>query len=149
MSAPWWCSAAVAPRSRADPRRRATTHQARPCPRSAGGTGGSVPGRAGIGLDPDDKADRERIKAETDALNARLAELFTDGGAATDAAEAHRQHIRENLHDGTFEIHRGIAGMYLADPRFTKVYEDLAPGLAQWRHDAMPANADLCGGGQE
>jgi hypothetical protein len=32
--------------------------------------------------------------------------------------------------------------MYLADPRFTKSYEDLAPGLAQWFHDAVLANAD-------
>ncbi|MER5349146.1 MerR family transcriptional regulator [Kitasatospora sp. NPDC002551] len=101
-----------------------------------------------------EKADWERIKAETDALNARLVEAFTagepaDGGRAVDLAEEHRRHIRENFYDCTFEIHRGIAGMYLADPRFTKVYEDLAPGLAQWLHDAMLANAELRTGGQE
>ncbi|MFE6871616.1 MerR family transcriptional regulator [Kitasatospora sp. NPDC057692] len=99
-----------------------------------------------------DRADWERIKVETDALNARLVELFTagepaDGEPATDLAEAHRQHIRQNFYDCTFEIHRGIAGMYLADPRFTQVYEDLAPGLAQWLHDAMLANADRRTGG--
>ncbi|MFB6894272.1 MerR family transcriptional regulator [Kitasatospora sp. NPDC056327] len=99
-----------------------------------------------------DKADWERIKAEADALNARLVEAFTagepaGGGRATDLAEAHRQHIRDNFYDCTYEIHRGIAGMYLADPRFTEVYEALAPGLARWLHDAMIANADLRGGG--
>ncbi|MEV6979197.1 MerR family transcriptional regulator [Kitasatospora sp. NPDC093806] len=92
------------------------------------------------------KADWERIKAEADALNARLVELFTagepaDGGPAMDLAEVHRQHICENFYDCTFEIHRGIAGMYVADPRFTEVYERLAPGLARWLHDAMLANA--------
>ncbi|MER7702321.1 MerR family transcriptional regulator [Kitasatospora sp. NPDC097605] len=100
-----------------------------------------------------DKADWERVKAGTDALNARLVEVFTagepaDGGPAMDLAEAHRQHICGNFYDCTFEIHRGIAGMYLADPRFTKVYEDLAPGLARWLHDAMLANADLRTGGK-
>jgi hypothetical protein len=32
--------------------------------------------------------------------------------------------------------------MYLADPRFTQRYEDLAPGLAQYVHDTIHANAD-------
>jgi hypothetical protein len=32
--------------------------------------------------------------------------------------------------------------MYLADPRFTQHYEDVAPGLAQYVHDAIHANAD-------
>ncbi|MFJ2779174.1 MerR family transcriptional regulator [Kitasatospora sp. NPDC087315] len=94
------------------------------------------------------KADWQRIKAEADALNARLVEAFTagepaDGGAAMDLAEVHRQHIRDNFYDCTFEIHRGLAAMYLADPRFTATYEQLAPGLAQWLHDAMLANAAL------
>jgi len=30
--------------------------------------------------------------------------------------------------------------MYLADPRFTKTYEDIAPGLARYVHDAIIAN---------
>ncbi|WP_051740531.1 MerR family transcriptional regulator [Kitasatospora sp. MBT66] len=100
-----------------------------------------------------DKADWQRIKAEADALNARLAEVFTagepaDGGPAMDLAEAHRQHIRDNFYDCTYEIHRGLAGMYVADPRFTAVYEQLAPGLAQWLHDAMLANAAFRTDGQ-
>ena len=32
--------------------------------------------------------------------------------------------------------------MYVADPRFTKTYEDIAPGLAQYVRDAIHANAD-------
>ena len=31
--------------------------------------------------------------------------------------------------------------MYLADPRFTATYEKIAPGLAQYLHDAIKANA--------
>jgi hypothetical protein len=32
--------------------------------------------------------------------------------------------------------------MYLTDPRFTRTYEDVAPGLAQYVRDAIHANAD-------
>ena len=56
--------------------------------------------------------------------------------------EEHRQQISRWFYDCGYDIHRGLAEMYLADPRFTKNYEDLAPGLAQWVHDAMLANAD-------
>ena len=31
--------------------------------------------------------------------------------------------------------------MYLADPRFTKTYEDTRPGMAQYVRDAIHANA--------
>ncbi|MER7751010.1 MerR family transcriptional regulator [Kitasatospora sp. NPDC097643] len=93
------------------------------------------------------KEDWLRIKAEADALNDRLVAAFTagrpaDGVAAMDLAEEHRRHICDHFYDCTYAIHRGIAGMYVADPRFTATYEQLAPGLAQWLHDAMTANAD-------
>ncbi|WP_371480532.1 MerR family transcriptional regulator [Kitasatospora sp. NBC_00315] len=93
------------------------------------------------------KADWERIKAEADAINERLvralgAGLAADGGEAMDLAEVHRQHISEHFYACGYEIHRGLAAMYLADPRFTATYEKLAPGLARWLHDAMIANAD-------
>jgi DNA-binding transcriptional MerR regulator len=94
------------------------------------------------------KEDWQRIKAEADALNSRLVAAFTagtapDSGEAMDLAEVHRQHISEHFYDCRYEIHRGIAAMYLADPRFTATYEQLAPGLARWLHDAIIANADL------
>jgi hypothetical protein len=31
--------------------------------------------------------------------------------------------------------------MYIADPRFTATYEKIVPGLAQYLHDAIKANA--------
>ncbi|MFE4605234.1 MerR family transcriptional regulator [Kitasatospora indigofera] len=93
------------------------------------------------------KADWQRIKDELDALNERLvramaAGLAPDGGEAMDLAEAHRGHITDNFYDCGYQIHRGLAAMYLADPRFTATYEQLAPGLARWLHDAIIANAD-------
>ena len=60
---------------------------------------------------------------------------------AMDAAEGHRRHISDWFYDCTYEIHAGLAEMYLADPRFTATYEKIAPGLAQYVHDAIKANA--------
>ena len=39
-------------------------------------------------------------------------------------------------------MQRALAEMYVTDERFTKHYEDLAPGLAAYVHDAIVANAD-------
>ena len=60
--------------------------------------------------------------------------------AAMDAAEAHRASI-ERFYDCSSLMHRGLADMYLADPRFTKTYEDIRVGMAQYVHDAIYANS--------
>ncbi|MEP7036414.1 MAG: TipAS antibiotic-recognition domain-containing protein, partial [Actinomycetota bacterium] len=39
-------------------------------------------------------------------------------------------------------FHRNLGDMYIADPRFTKNYDDIRPGLAQYVRDAIHANAD-------
>ena len=59
-----------------------------------------------------------------------------------DAAEAHRVQIATWFYDLDHGFHRGLADMYVADPRFTKTYEDIAPGLAAYVRDAIHANAD-------
>ncbi len=38
-------------------------------------------------------------------------------------------------------MHRGLADMYVADERFAAHYDAVAPGLAQYVHDAVYANA--------
>ena len=92
------------------------------------------------------KADWQRMKAETEDHNRRLVEAL-DAGHAPDSAlamglaEEHRQHISRWFYDCPPATHRALGEMYLADARFTKTYEDLAPGLAQWVHDAWVANA--------
>ncbi|MFW5472615.1 MerR family transcriptional regulator [Knoellia sp. CPCC 206450] len=93
------------------------------------------------------KADWERIRAEGDAVNAAFvtaleAGLPADSPEAMDAAEAHRAQIDTWFYDCSHDFQRNLADMYLADPRFTKTYEDIAPGLAQYVRDAIHANAD-------
>lgn len=92
------------------------------------------------------KDDWIRIKAEQDAVEARLAALAASGRPATgpeatDAAEQHRLLIDRYFYDLSRQAHAGLGEMYLADPRFTAHYESVAPGLAQYVHDAIAANA--------
>lgn len=93
-----------------------------------------------------DKSDWQQVKADTDGLNAELVAVFTAGAApgssaANAAAERHRAEVAK-FYDCTHQMHRHLADMYLADERFTRTYEDLAPGMTQWLHDVIHTNAD-------
>ncbi|MGD8149180.1 MerR family transcriptional regulator [Ornithinimicrobium sp. Y1694] len=92
------------------------------------------------------KAQWQQIKDEGDELNARFAELMqagtpADATEAMDVAEAARQQICTWFYDCPRQMHAAIAQMYVSDPRFTRTYEDIAPGLAQYVRDAAVANA--------
>lgn len=92
------------------------------------------------------KQDWIEIKAAGDDLNRRLAAAMTagsppDSDSAMDLAEEHRGSI-ERFYDCSYAMHRGLGEMYLADERFARTYEDVAPGLAQWLRDAIHSNAD-------
>ena len=96
------------------------------------------------------RADWQRIKdqgqAAVDSLVAAMqAGKPADSPEAMDGAEAHRLHIDGNFYPLSYELHVGLAEMYLADPRFTATYEKVAPGLAQYVHDAIEANAARSG----
>ena len=91
------------------------------------------------------KEDWARIKADNDALERDLAAAVaagepSDGDVAAALAERHRASIEQH-YDCPHAFQVKLAEMYLADPRFTQHYEDLQPGLAQWLHDAIVANA--------
>lgn len=93
------------------------------------------------------KADWAQVKAEMDATNEAFVAAMNAGEpptseAAMTAAEAHRMHIHTRFYDLDHEFHRNLSDMYVTDPRFTKTYEDIAPGLAQYVRDAIHANAD-------
>ncbi len=92
------------------------------------------------------KQDWLEIKAQGEEVESRFARLLADGvpaeaEQAMDVAEAHRLQIDRWFYTCSHEMHTGLADMYVADPRFTKHYEDVAPGLAQYVHDAIHANA--------
>ena len=64
-----------------------------------------------------------------------------DSPAAMELAETHRRHISRWFYECPHRQHRALAEMYIADPRFRRSYDQLAPGLAQFVHDAIVANA--------
>ena len=92
------------------------------------------------------KADWERIKADGKAAVDQLVAAMQAGKPADSAeamagAEAHRRQIDDWFYPCPSAMHVGLAEMYLADPRFTATYEKITPGLAQYVHDAIKANA--------
>jgi len=93
------------------------------------------------------KEDWAALKAEQDAVNAQMVAVYDAGTApdepaATDVAEGARLIIDRWFYPLTREAHVCLGEMYIADPRFTKTYEDMRAGLAQWWYEAIKANAD-------
>ena len=92
------------------------------------------------------KQDWEELKAESDAIMERIAEVHRSGAApdseaAMDAVEAARRQITDRFYDCSPEMHVSLGEMYVQDPRFTATYEAIAEGLAVWVRDAIRANA--------
>jgi DNA-binding transcriptional MerR regulator len=92
------------------------------------------------------KDDWLRIRGESEAvgqafLAALQAGLPAVSEEAMEAAEAHRLQIDRAFYPCSYEMHTGLAEMYIADPRFAATYEAQAAGMAQYVHDAILANA--------
>jgi DNA-binding transcriptional MerR regulator len=93
-----------------------------------------------------DKKDWQRIKAEGDALEAKLAEAMAGGvepgsDRANALAEEHRAGIAK-FYDCDHPMQVNLVEMYVADDRFRQHYDDIAPGLAQFVRDIIVANAE-------
>ena len=92
------------------------------------------------------KADWQRIKAEGQVAVEKVVAAMqagkpADSEEAMEGAELHRLQIDRNFYPCSYQMQVGLAEMYLADPRFNATYEKIAPGLAQYLHDAIKANA--------
>lgn len=91
------------------------------------------------------KAEWAQIRAESDAIYARLAELRRGGAAIDDArvraaVEAHREHISRWFYPCSPKMQRGLAELYVADPRFTANLDKAGgEGFARFLHDAIVA----------
>ncbi|MFI6644455.1 MerR family transcriptional regulator [Streptomyces sp. NPDC050504] len=93
------------------------------------------------------KEDWRRIKDENDDWGRRLAAYMGTGAGpesegAMDLAEEHRQQICRFHYDCSYEIHRGLAEMFVADERFTASLDAYGPGFAAYLRSAILANAD-------
>jgi DNA-binding transcriptional MerR regulator len=79
------------------------------------------------------KADWKRLQAEVDDWSERYATLVTTGEL--------RLHIDRWFYPCSYEMHSGLAEMYISDERFKAFYDAMAPGLAEHLKDAILANA--------
>jgi Predicted transcriptional regulators len=96
------------------------------------------------------KQDWQRIRAEADEVLNGFAALYgagdpADAREAMDLAERHRRHISTWFYECTYEIHKGLADLYVADERFAADFERVAPGLTAYVRDAIHANAARAG----
>ncbi|MFC4148147.1 MerR family transcriptional regulator [Micromonospora mangrovi] len=92
------------------------------------------------------KEDWLRNKAENEDWARRITALVdsgapADGPEAMALAEEHRQLISRWFYDCSYEIHTGLADMYVADERFTAYFEKIRPGMAAYVSEAIHANA--------
>ena len=96
------------------------------------------------GLTKDDWA---RVQADGDTLldalaEARRAGVVPGSPQADELAARHRASI-EQFYDCGDDMHRCLVQMYLTDERFTRYYDDVEPGLAQYLHDIVVASLDI------
>jgi DNA-binding transcriptional MerR regulator len=92
------------------------------------------------------EAEWTQIRTESEEIVAGFVALMragepADGVPARAVAERHRQQISRWFYPCPPEMHRNLGEMYVADPRFTRTYEEQAVGLASYVRDAIAANA--------
>jgi DNA-binding transcriptional MerR regulator len=93
------------------------------------------------------KEDWKRFKAENEAAGKAWIELKASGASAKsvqamDLAEGARLQIDKWFYPCSPEMHRKLADMYEADPRFTATYEKMAEGMCAFVATAIRANSD-------
>jgi DNA-binding transcriptional MerR regulator len=90
------------------------------------------------------EAEWRSIREVGDAISAVFAALM-EAGADPGGPEAnalalrHRAYISKWFYECSPEVHHGLAGLYVSDPRFTKKWDEHASGLAGYVHDAILA----------
>jgi DNA-binding transcriptional MerR regulator len=92
------------------------------------------------------KEEKEKIGVEGDTLMRSIAECFKSGESATSSKvqkliARHYEGLR-TFYDPNPEMYKGLAEMYVADPRFTAFYDKYAVGLAPYMKDGMIAYAE-------
>lgn len=92
------------------------------------------------------EAEIERWQREVTAQMIRFAEFMAAGTPVDDPAvqaevDAHYRNV-SRFWKPTAEAYKGMAAMYVEDPRFRENFDRIAAGLAAYQRDAMGAYAD-------
>ena len=85
------------------------------------------------------KKDYERVKKQGEEFTKKLAEAMDLDIKSTQVQTLIKKHHEgvEYFYSCPVEMYRGLADMYVSDPRFAKYYNKYRPGLAVWLRDAI------------
>lgn len=85
------------------------------------------------------KADLEKYKQDADIFMKKVAVTMDKGATSPEFQELIAEHFKSlgTWYEPNFEMYRGLAKMYVDDPRFTAYYEKYRPGLAKVFSKAM------------
>lgn len=93
------------------------------------------------------KADFEKIKDDADILMKKIVAVSDRDPADADVQALIAEHYNalRLFYEPNTEMYRGLADMYVADPRFSAYYDAYKPGLAVFMRSAMHAYCDAAG----
>lgn len=85
------------------------------------------------------KADLEKYKQDSDVFMKKVAATMDKGATSQEFQSLISEHFASlsAWYEPNFEMYRGLAKMYVDDPRFTAYYEKYRPGLARVFSEAM------------
>ena len=83
----------------------------------------------------------QQVQALSAQLEATLQQALLEGDPsgtlAQKAFSLHKQWLCYYWPSYSKQAHKGLAALYLSDERFTAYYDAIAPGAAQFLHDAI------------
>lgn len=90
------------------------------------------------------KEDWKKLKEGMDVFMKKVVATMDKGPESPEFQELIDQHYKSlrTFYKPNLEMYRGLANMYVDDPRFKAFYEKYAPGLAEMMRDAMIAYCD-------
>lgn len=85
------------------------------------------------------KEDIEELKRSGDLFQKKLAATMPKGPTSPEFQELIKEHYNSlrTFYEPNLEMYRGLADLYVDDPRFTDAYDRYAPGLAKCMREAM------------
>ncbi len=90
------------------------------------------------------KEEMKKIQEEGVELLKKIATLMPQGANDKQVQSLIAEHYNNLRHfyEPNLEMYRGLGEMYVADPRFTSYFENIAPGLAVFMKEAMTIFCD-------
>lgn len=83
---------------------------------------------------------KDDVRAQGEAIHLAILEHMDEGAhspAVQEQVAALHRHFVTSYYDCTFEIFRNLGQMWVEDPRFKAVYEEIKPGFAEFLREAV------------